>query len=96
MTTTPKHDVRHQFSSSGQGCEPGYEPCLPITGDLDCADIEVLGPGPVHVSGSDPYRLDGDGDGVGVSDRGNVRAKSAALIDQGHWAFVARLLRRKD
>jgi hypothetical protein len=29
--------------------------------DLDCADIGF----PVRVIGSDPYRLDGDGDGVG-------------------------------
>jgi hypothetical protein len=38
------------------GCEPGYDPCLPITGDLDCADVEALGLGPVSVSGADRYR----------------------------------------
>ena len=29
--------------------------------DLDCSDIS----GPVWVGGSDPHRLDGDGDGIG-------------------------------
>ena len=43
------------------GCHPSYSPCLPITGDLDCADVN----GPVTVRGTDPYRLDNDGDGVG-------------------------------
>jgi endonuclease YncB( thermonuclease family) len=47
------------------GCEPGYDPCLPIKGDLDCPDVEAMGLAPVSVSGSDRYRLDGDGDGVG-------------------------------
>jgi hypothetical protein len=48
----------------GPGCEPGYSPCLPVAGDLDCADIPDSKK-PVHVTGSDPYRLDGDGDGLG-------------------------------
>jgi hypothetical protein len=45
-------------------CEPGYWPCLPVTGDLDCADIPASKK-PLHVTGSDPYRLDGNGDGLG-------------------------------
>jgi micrococcal nuclease len=40
-------------------CEPGYSPCLPVTGDLDCSEIGHR----VRVSGDDPYRLDGNGDG---------------------------------
>jgi hypothetical protein len=32
-----------------------------FTGDLDCRDFS----GPVVVSGRDPHRLDGDGDGIG-------------------------------
>ena len=51
--------------SSGSGCHPSYSPCLPIVGDLDCADVRAMGKAPVRVSGSDPYRLDGDGDGWG-------------------------------
>ena len=46
-------------------CHPSYTPCLPIVGDLDCADIRALGVAPVRVLGSDPYRLDGDNDGFG-------------------------------
>jgi endonuclease YncB( thermonuclease family) len=41
------------------GCVPPYPP------DLDCADIRALGIAPVRVIGSDPHRLDGDGDGFG-------------------------------
>jgi micrococcal nuclease len=41
------------------GCVPPYPP------DLDCADIRALGIAPVRVIGSDPHRLDGDGDGLG-------------------------------
>jgi endonuclease YncB( thermonuclease family) len=48
------------------GCEPGYSPCLPIAGDLDCADIPDSEK-PVRVTGSDPYRLDGNGDGLGCT-----------------------------
>ena len=51
--------------ASGGACHPSYSPCLPIVGDLDCADIRALGVAPVRVLGSDPYRLDGDNDGFG-------------------------------
>jgi endonuclease YncB( thermonuclease family) len=46
-------------------CHASYSPCLPIVGDLDCADVRALGKAPVRVPGPDPYRLDGDGDGWG-------------------------------
>jgi micrococcal nuclease len=46
-------------------CHPSYSPCLPVVGDLDCADVRRLGAAPVRVLGTDPYRLDGDGDGLG-------------------------------
>jgi endonuclease YncB( thermonuclease family) len=65
FTTEAKHNEPNPPTPPQQGCEPGYDPCLPITADLDCADVEALGLAPVHVSGSDPYRLDGDGDGIG-------------------------------
>jgi micrococcal nuclease len=42
-----------------RGCVPPYPP------DLDCADIRAMGIAPVRVIGSDPHRLDGDGDGLG-------------------------------
>lgn len=45
----------------GGSCEPGYSPCVPpYPPDLDCSDLN----GPIYVTGSDPHRLDGDGDGV--------------------------------
>jgi hypothetical protein len=61
------HQSSHQqatSSSTGSGCEPGYSPCLPKVSDLDCTDIPA-DKRPVHVTGSDPYRLDSDGDGWG-------------------------------
>ena len=46
-------------------CHPSYSPCLPVVSDLDCVDIRAMGVAPVRVLGSDPYRLDGDNDGLG-------------------------------
>jgi hypothetical protein len=47
----------------------GYSPCLPPGPDVDCRGGGGDGPryvdGPVYVTGSDPYGLDTDGDGVG-------------------------------
>lgn len=50
-------------TGSDGSCEPGYSPCLPVTSDLDCGDIPDSEK-PIHVTGDDPYRLDGDGDGL--------------------------------
>lgn len=42
-------------------CVAGYSPCVPVSEeDLDCGDLS----GEITVTGDDPYRLDGDGDGV--------------------------------
>ncbi len=53
-------------------CTPGYSPCLPLgPSDYDCAGGSGDGPaytepGVVyHVTGSDPYGLDADNDGLG-------------------------------
>ncbi len=46
-------------------CHPSYTPCLPIVGDLDCADVRDLGKAPVRLKGPDEYRLDSDKDGLG-------------------------------
>jgi len=50
-------------------CTPGYSPCLSPASDYDCAGGSGNGPeyayGPISISGSDPYGLDSDGDGVG-------------------------------
>ncbi|HJQ01302.1 MAG TPA: hypothetical protein VJ851_06870 [Jatrophihabitans sp.] len=52
-----------------QDCTPGYSPCIPPGPDVDCAGGSGDGPryvqGPVYVTGSDPYGLDGDGNGIG-------------------------------
>lgn len=49
-------------------CTPGYSPCLRPMSDYDCAGGSGDGPGyangPVRITGSDPYDLDRDGDGV--------------------------------
>jgi hypothetical protein len=54
--------------ASGGNCIDGYSPCLPPASDYDCAGGSGDGPeyanGPIQVSGSDPYELDSDGDGV--------------------------------
>lgn len=42
-------------------CSPNYTGCLPVTFDLDCADVW----GSVGVVGVDVYGLDADFDGVG-------------------------------
>ena len=50
-------------------CSDYYSGCVPIASDVDCAGGTGDGPayvaGPVQIHGSDPYGLDGDGDGVG-------------------------------
>ncbi|MFL7870273.1 MAG: hypothetical protein AB8I58_15710, partial [Anaerolineales bacterium] len=52
-----------------EACTPGYSPCIPIVSDADCAGGSGNGPyyvqGPVTVTGSDPYDLDRDHDGIG-------------------------------
>lgn len=48
-------------------CTSGYSPCLAPAPDYDCAGGSGDGPqytGYVRVTGSDPYDLDSDGDGV--------------------------------
>jgi len=55
-------------TSSRASCTPGYSPCLTPASDYDCAGGTGDGPeytGEVQVTGSDPYGLDIDGDGVG-------------------------------
>jgi len=80
IVATPRPEPKHAASGGGGsgddgggsggggGCTPGYSPCLPPASDYDCAGGSGDGPaytGYVTVSGSDPYGLDADGDGVG-------------------------------
>lgn len=59
----------HNAPQLASNCTPGYSPCLPPASDYDCAGGSGNGPeyvaGPVKVTGSDPYGLDADHDGVG-------------------------------
>ncbi|MFE6864528.1 hypothetical protein [Nocardia sp. NPDC057668] len=52
------------FAQPSNNCHPSYDPCVPNTGDVDCADLR----GPVRVHGSDVYRLDRDGNGIGCEE----------------------------
>jgi hypothetical protein len=55
-------------SAQEDNCTSGYSPCLPPASDYDCAGGSGDGPayaeGPIYVTGSDPYGLDADSDGV--------------------------------
>ncbi|MCA2213320.1 G5 domain-containing protein [Jidongwangia harbinensis] len=59
-------------TDSGGDCRSGYRPCVPIASDVDCAGGSGDGPeyvsGPIRVTGSDPYDLDRDGDGIACDD----------------------------
>ena len=46
---------------TAEECAPHYEPCLPVTDDLNCSDLDFR----VRVVGDDPYNLDRDGNGLG-------------------------------
>ncbi len=69
----PRHTTRAprpttqpaQPAQPAQNCTPGYSPCLPPASDWDCGQLRAKGLTPVRVTGSDPYRLDADGDGTG-------------------------------
>ena len=65
----PPPTAAPQTNANAGGCTPGYSPCIPPGDDVDCAGGSGNGPryvrGPVQVSGSDPYDLDREGDGIG-------------------------------
>ena len=64
--------VVHTVAPPTQNCTSGYSPCLAPAYDYDCAGGSGNGPayayGPIYVTGSDPYDLDADGDGVACED----------------------------
>lgn len=57
------------ITTSRDGCDPNYEPCVPIATDVDCEGRGGNGPayvqGPVKVVGEDIYELDRDKNGIG-------------------------------
>jgi hypothetical protein len=64
-----KQQRRENERDDAEACTPGYEPCIPPGPDVDCAGGSGDGPryveGPIRVTGSDPYGLDRDRDGIG-------------------------------
>ena len=67
---TTKPATKPTTKPPAQDCNPNYTPCVPNDPiDVDCEGGSGDGPsyvrGPVHVIGSDPYRLDTDHDGIG-------------------------------
>ncbi len=67
VTLVVAHVVRPVVAPPPSNCTPGYSPCLPPASDYDCAGGSGNGPaytGFVRVTGSDPYDLDADGDGL--------------------------------
>jgi hypothetical protein len=71
--STPTRPTPTEPTPPGKDCDPSYKgACLdPNAADYDCAGGTGDGPkylsGTVRVVGSDPYGLDGDGDGVGCN-----------------------------
>lgn len=41
-------------------CDPNYGGCIPVSGDVDCSDLNSA----IQVTGIDIYQLDRDGDGI--------------------------------
>ena len=59
---------RSSEDRGSSNCTPGYSPCLTPAYDYDCRGTAATDPkyiGPVRVTGSDPYDLDRNDDGVG-------------------------------
>jgi endonuclease YncB( thermonuclease family) len=63
VSTGPVNATRKTVAGgSSANCNPNYTPCVPNSkNDLNCPDVGH----PVKVIGSDPYNLDGNGDGFG-------------------------------
>jgi hypothetical protein len=65
----PKPKPKPSSGGGASSCTPGYSPCIAPGSDVDCAGGGGDGPryvqGPVTVTGSDPYGLDSDGNGIG-------------------------------
>ena len=68
ITVVVSDVVRPVVAPPSQNCTAGYRPCLTPASDYDCGGGSGDGPeyayGPIYITGSDPYDLDADGDGV--------------------------------
>ncbi len=60
-TKSPTPKPVKTSSAPKPACHPNYSACLPIRDDVDCGEISHRN---FQVIGSDPYRLDGDNDGI--------------------------------
>jgi|SRR5215216_646795 len=80
--------------STSTACAPGYKPCLPVVPDLNCDDIaDRLKP--IRVTGSDPYGLNRDGDGLGCEPSGwDESGPGAGALSQ--WGVILRRPRTKE
>lgn len=68
MPTRPQSKQPSGSVPATSGCHASYDPCVPITSDVDCIGGKGNGPaytGRVRVVGPDDYELDRDGDGIG-------------------------------
>ena len=66
----PPTEAAAESAAGSSDCHPAYSPCLPnLPGDaLNCGDLTAAQkPVRVLVIGTDPYRLDRDGDGRGCT-----------------------------
>ena len=81
-------------SAPSAACAPGYRPCLPVKGDLDCGQIRAARK-PVRVTGTDPYDLDRDRDGIGCepSGWGSTGSGSGQF---SRWGLIIRRPVRKE
>lgn len=72
VTLVVLHVVAKRTLTPVTSCTSGYSPCLKPAPDYDCAGGSGDGPsyadGPIRVTGSDPYDLDRDGDGIACED----------------------------
>jgi hypothetical protein len=75
--------------ASSNACAAGYTPCLPVVSDLDCGQIPDAKK-PVRVTGSDPYGLDRDRDGLGCEIASEGGGKKSP------WGLILRKPPRKE
>lgn len=72
VTVVVAHVIPKAAPTKAPSCTSGYSPCLRPAPDYDCAGGSGDGPGyaygPIRITGSDPYDLDRDGDGVACED----------------------------
>ncbi|OZV83116.1 hypothetical protein CA850_06370 [Micromonospora echinospora] len=72
VTRAPVTQVVAVGTATTAACDPNYSGCVPVAEDVDCAgrgDGPAWVTGTVKVTGSDVYRLDRNGNGVGCDEK---------------------------